>query len=585
MPDYAAPLADMRFALDTVAGLPELAALPGLEQAAPDVVEAVMEGAAKFAGEIIAPLNVIGDKQGSRLENGVVRTPDGFKAAYKAYVEGGWNALAFDPEIGGQGLPKALNICVTEMWTSASMAWALNPLLTVGAVEALDIHGTDELKRLYLGKLVSGEWTGSMNLTEPQAGSDVGAMRTRASREGDHYRIKGQKIFITYGEHDLTPNIVHMVLARSPDGPPGTAGLSLYLVPKFLVNADGGLGIRNDLRAVSLEHKLGIHASPTCVMAYGDNEGAIGFLVGEENRGMECMFTMMNNARLQVGLQGLAISERAYQQARDYARMRVQGKPVTAIGPGALPILHHPDVRRMLASMKARIAAMRALIYYTAAMIDRAHHHPDAEARTKFQARVDLLIPVVKAWCTDQGVAIASLGIQVHGGMGFIEETGAAQHYRDARIAPIYEGTNGIQANDLLGRKVQRDSGAAMAALIAEMRGAPEPGGHRELAAGINALATATTWLVEHAPERAATLAGAVPYLELTGIVTGGWLLALEAKEAKRRLDEHEGDAAFNRAKLATARFYAEQLLATAPALLPAVTGGDTVMGFDLGAL
>ncbi|MGH6980062.1 MAG: acyl-CoA dehydrogenase family protein, partial [Stellaceae bacterium] len=363
MADYAAPLAEMRFTLETVAGLDRLTALPAFEHADADLVDAVMNGAATFASDVIAPLNRVGDKEGCRLENGVVRTPDGWKHAYQAYVDGGWNAVAFDERIGGQGLPRALSVCLTEMWTAASMAWALNPLLTVGAVEALDRHGTDELKRLYLPKLVSGEWTGSMNLTEPQAGSDVGAMRTRATRDGDRYRIKGQKIFITYGEHDLTENIVHMVLARSPDGPPGTAGLSLFLVPKYLVNADGSLGARNDLRAVSLEHKLGIHASPTCVMVYGDNDGAIGWLVGEENRGMECMFTMINNARLQVGLQGLAIAERAYQQARDYARTRVQGKPVTATAPGTYPIVHHPDVRRMLLSMRGRIAAMRALVY------------------------------------------------------------------------------------------------------------------------------------------------------------------------------------------------------------------------------
>ncbi len=583
MADYTAPLADMRFALDIVARLPELTALPGFARADSDTVAAVMEGAASFASEIVAPLNVVGDKQGSRLENGVVRTPDGFKEAYKAYVDGGWNAVAFDEAIGGQGLPRALNACITEMWTAASMAWALNPLLTVGAVEALAAHGSDELKRLYLGKLVSGEWPASMNLTEPQAGSDVGAMRTRAIRDGDRYRIKGQKIFITYGDHDLSDNIVHMVLARSPDGPPGTAGLSLFLIPKFLVNADGSLGAKNDLRPVSLEHKLGIHASPTCVMAYGDNDGAVGWLVGEENRGMECMFTMMNSARLQVGLQGLAIAERAYQHARDYTRTRVQGRPVTATAPGTYPIMHHPDVRRMLLSMRARIEAMRALVYYTAATIDRASHAADVEARARFQERADLLIPVVKAWCTDQGVLVASIGIQIHGGMGFIEETGAAQYYRDARIAPIYEGTNGIQANDLLGRKVQRDRGAAVTALIVAMRG--DVNGNEALETGIDALEDATRWLVANAKERAVTLSGAVPYLELMGIVAGGWLLALEAAEARRRLDAHDGDTSFNKAKLATARFYDEHVLATAYGLLPAIKGGEAVLGFDLEAL
>ncbi len=582
MADYTAPLADMRFALDTAAGLSQLATLPAFHHVAPDLVDAVMAGAAKLASEVIAPINVIGDRQGSQFENGVVRTAPGFKEAYQAYVEGGWNAVAFAEAIGGQGLPRALDMCLTEMWTSGSMAWALNPLLTAGAVEALEMHGSQGLKQLYLGKLVSGEWTASMNLTEPQAGSDVGAIRTRATREGDHYRIKGQKIFITYGEHDLTPNIVHMVLARSPDGPPGTAGLSLFLIPKYLVNADGTLGARNDLRAVSLEHKLGIHASPTCVMAYGDNDGAVGWLVGDENRGMECMFTMMNNARLQVGLQGLAIAERAYQHARDYARTRVQGKPVTATGPGDHPIIHHPDVRRMLLSMRARIEAMRALVYYAAAMIDRGRHSTDSTTRQRCHERADLLIPVVKAWCTDQGVAIASLGVQIHGGMGFIEETGAAQYYRDARIAPIYEGTNGIQANDLVSRKVQRD-GAAAAALIAEMRN--EANANPTLTAAIGALEDGTTWLEANAKERAVTLSGAAPYLELMGIVAGGWLLSLEAREARHRLDSRQGDAAFYRAKCVTARFYDEHFLALAPGLLPAIKGGETVLGFDLALL
>ncbi|MGH6989283.1 MAG: acyl-CoA dehydrogenase family protein, partial [Stellaceae bacterium] len=510
MSQYAAPLDDIRFALDIVAELPRLAELPGLEQATPDLVGDVLTGAADLAGGVIAPLNVVGDREGCRLENGVVRTPEGWKRAYDAYVEGGWNALAFPEAIGGQALPRVLDIAVTEMWTSASMAWALNPLLTVCAVEALERHGSAELKRLYLPKIVTGEWTASMNLTEPQAGSDVGAMRTRSARDGDRYRIIGQKIFITYGEHDLTPNIVHMVLARSPDGPPGTAGLSLFLVPKFLVNSDGSLGARNDVKAVSLEHKLGVHASPTCVMAYGDSDGAIGFLVGEENHGMECMFTMMNNARLQVGLQGLAIAERAYQHARDYAKTRVQGKPVTATGPGPHAILHHPDVRRMLLQMKARIAAMRALVYYVAAMTDRALHHPDPDARTRFQHRVDLLIPVVKAWCTDEGVRVASLGIQIHGGMGFIEETGAAQYYRDARIAPIYEGTNGIQASDLVGRKLLRDGGAAAAtALLVEMRA--DAYDSAALAAGVNALNQATQWIVENGKDRARVFVSAAP--------------------------------------------------------------------------
>ncbi|MGO8916615.1 MAG: acyl-CoA dehydrogenase [Stellaceae bacterium] len=593
MTDYAAPIADMRFQLAEIAGIGEIATLPGCEQATPDLIDAVLEEAGKLAGGVLAPLNRSGDQQGSRLENGVVRTPEGFKEAYAQYVAGGWNALPFAPEHGGQGLPMALATAVAEMWNSANMGFALCPLLNVGAVEALTAHGSAEQQRLFLPKLIAGEWTGTMNLTEPQAGSDVGALRTRAVRDGDHYRITGQKIFITYGEHDMADNIVHLVLARLTGAPPGTRGISLFLVPKFLVNADGSLGARNDVRCVSLEHKLGIHASPTCVLAYGDGGGAIGTLIGEENRGMECMFTMMNNARLNVGLQGVAIAERAYQQARDFARQRVQGRPVTAKTAGAYPIIHHPDVRRMLLVMRAETEAMRALAYYTAGAIDRARHHPDDEARAHHQHRVDLLIPVVKAWCTDLGVDIASTGVQVHGGMGFIEETGAAQHLRDARIAPIYEGTNGIQANDLVGRKLLRDRGEAAGALIAEMRTvdaalAARPGDdlaalRAPLAAGLDALERATGWMVEHAasdPPRG--LAGAVPYLKLMGAVTGGWLMAKSALAAEALLAGRAGDAGFNEAKLVTARCFAEQVLPAAPALLPAVMGGGTVMGFDL---
>ena len=593
MTDYAAPLADMRFALTEIAGMAEIAALPGCEQASADLVDTVLEEAGKLAAGVIAPLNRLGDQRGSRLENGVVRTPDGFKEAWAEYVAGGWNALPFREEHGGQGLPFALATAVAEKWNTANMSFALCPLHTIGPVEALEAHGTAEQKRLFLPKLISGPWTGTMNLTEPQAGSDVGALRTRAEREGDHYRIRGQKIFITYGEHDMAENIVHLVLARLPDAPPGTKGISLFLVPKFLVGADGSLGQRNDVRCVSLEHKLGIHASPTCVLAYGDNGGAIGFLVGDENRGMECMFTMMNNARLNVGLQGVAIAERAYQQARDFARQRVQGRPVTAKAAGAYPIIHHPDVRRMLLLMRAQTEAMRALAYYAAGAIDRARHHPDLAERERQQRRVDLLIPAVKAWCTDLGVEIASLGVQVHGGMGFIEETGAAQHLRDARIAPIYEGTNGIQANDLVGRKLLRDRGAAAGELIAEMRAieralADEPGEDlaalaRPLAAALDAVEQATEWMVDHGesdPPRA--LAGAVPYLKQLATAAGGWLMAKSALAATARLRARAGDAGFNEAKLVTVRFYAEHMLPAAPALLPAITGGTTVMAFDL---
>jgi 3-(methylthio)propanoyl-CoA dehydrogenase len=588
---YSPPLADMRFALDELAGLPEIARLPGCEQASADLVDAVLEEAAKLARDVLAPLNDVGDRERARLENGVVRTPPGFKEAYRRYAEGGWNALPFEPAHGGQGLPVALSTAILEMWNSANMGFALCPLLNIGAVELLQAHGSAAQKETYLAKMVSGEWTGTMNLTEPQAGSDVGALRTRAVREGDHYRIAGQKIFITYGDHDFTENIVHMVLARLPDAPPGTKGISLFLVPKFLVDPDGRIGDRNDIRTVSLEHKLGIHASPTCVLAFGDNGGAIGWLVGEENRGIECMFTMMNSARLNVGLQGVAIAERAYQQARDFARQRIQGRPIGA--KTTLPIVHHPDVRRMLIGMKAQIEAMRGLAYVAAGTIDRARHENDAARREAAQRRVDLLIPVVKAWSTDLGVEIASTGVQVHGGMGYIEETGAVQHLRDSRINPIYEGTNGIQANDLVGRKLMRDKGAAARELIAEMRlldrflAAQRATAfatiRAQLAPAIDALEAATAWLVENwDSDPARTIAGAVPYLKLFGTVAGGWVMARAALAAESRLDRGEGERGFNEAKLATAAFYAEQYLPGATGLVPAVRGGATIMDFNL---
>jgi alkylation response protein AidB-like acyl-CoA dehydrogenase len=588
---YSPPLADMRFALDELAGLPQIALLPGCEQASADLVDAVLEEAAKLARDVLAPLNDVGDRERARLENGVVRTPSGFKEAYRRYAEGGWNAVPFEPAHGGQGLPVALSTAILEMWNSANMGFALCPLLNIGAVELLQAHGSDAQKDTYLGKMVSGEWTGTMNLTEPQAGSDVGALRTRAVKDGDHFRIAGQKIFITYGDHDFTENIVHMVLARLPDAPAGTRGISLFLVPKFLVNPDGSLGARNDIRTVSLEHKLGIHASPTCVLAFGDNGGAIGWLVGEENRGIECMFTMMNSARLNVGLQGVAIAERAYQQARDFARQRVQGRPLGA--KTALPIVHHPDVRRMLLGMKAQIEAMRGLAYVVAGTIDRARHERDAALREAAQRRVDLLIPVVKAWSTDLGVEIASTGVQIHGGMGYIEETGAVQHLRDSRINPIYEGTNGIQANDLLGRKLMRDRGAAARDFIAEMRlldrflaAQPAPAFatiRTHLAPAFDALEAATAWIVESwDADPARTIAGAVPYLKLFGTVAGGSVMARAALAAQSRLDRGDGADGFNQAKLATAAFYAEQYLPGAAGLLPAVRGGATIMDFDL---
>jgi alkylation response protein AidB-like acyl-CoA dehydrogenase len=586
---YAAPLADMRFVLEEVAGI---AVLPGGEAADPELVEAILGAAAKFAESELAPLNQPADRVGSVLENGVVRTPPGFREAYARYVEGGWNGLAGDPGYGGQGLPFALAIPVAEMLDAACMSFALCPLLNFAAIEMMQAYGSEEQKRVYLGKLVSGEWTGTMNLTEPQAGSDLGALTTRAvpahdPSRGDHYRIVGQKIFISYGDHDLAPNVVHAVLARTPGAPPGSKGISLFLVPKFLPDGAGELGPRNTVRTLSLEHKLGIHASPTCVLAYED---AIGWRIGEENRGLEYMFTMMNNARLNVGVQGVAIAERAYQQARDFARTRVQGRPPgAAADSGALPIIHHPDVRRMLLWMRAATEAMRSLAYYAAALIDRGRRHPEPAERLAAQRRADLLIPVVKAWCTDTGVAVASTGIQLHGGMGYIEETGAAQHLRDARIAPIYEGTNGIQANDLVGRKLARDRGGAAVGLFAaigttvaalDQPGKPDfPPVVAALRAGLKALETATAVLVES--DAAMAAAGAAPYLELFGMVCAGWLMAHQALAADRLLAAGNGDPAFLHAKIATVRFYATHFLASAPGFLPAIRGGATVLDFD----
>ncbi len=583
---YAAPIGEMRFALDAIAGLPEIARLPGYEEATPDLVSAILAEAAKLAGDVIAPLNHPGDRQGSIFENGVVRTPDGFQEAYRQFVEGGWNALPFDPDFGGQGLPWALATAVQEMWQAANLSFGLCPLLTAGAVELLQAHGSDQQKTDYLARMISGEWTGTMNLTEPQAGSDVGALKTKAVRNGDHYLITGQKIFITWGEHDCADNIVHMVLARLPDAPEGTKGISLFLVPKYVVNEDGTLGSHNDLRCVSLEHKLGINASPTAVMSYGDSGGAVGYLVGEENQGMACMFTMMNNARLAVGLQGVAIAERAYQQARAFAFERTQSRAIDG-GKESVKIIRHPDVRRMLATMKARTEAARALAYLAAGALDRAKREPDGETRKAAQARLDLLIPLTKAWCTDIGCEVASLGVQVHGGMGFIEETGAAQHYRDARILPIYEGTNGIQALDLLGRKLLRDQGTAMRDLIAELRhglpradtASPQIAALRPpLTEAIDCLERTTDWLLQAGNESLAKgAAAATPYQTLAASTLGAWLLARSAVEAAKG-----DDARFAAAKLKTARFYADSLLGEVKGLSEAVIrGAEAVLAFE----
>lgn len=584
MSDYNAPVTDILFTMKAIAGLEDLAGLPGYADATPETVQAILEEAGKFAGAVLAPLNAVGDREGSKLENGVVRTPAGSKEAYKSFAAAGWNAVAFDPDYGGQGMPWVLTSALQEIWNAADMAFALCPLLTQGAIEALQFVGTPQQKATYLPKMISGEWTGTMNLTEPQAGTDLGAIRTRAEPTGEEgvYRLRGQKIFITYGEHDFTENIVHFVLARLPDAPAGSKGISLFIVPKFLPNPDGSIGPRNDLRVVSLEKKLGIHASPTCVMAYGDNEGAIAYRVGEANRGLEYMFIMMNNARLAVGIQGLAIAERATQHAVAYARQRVQGTPVD--GTRGAPILHHPDVRRNLLTMRALTEGMRALVLYCAGALDRSKRHPDEAERARQQALTDLLIPIVKAWCTDQGVRVASIGIQVHGGVGFIEQTGAAQYFRDARIAPIYEGTNGVQAIDLLGRKLLRDQGKTMLGLIAEMNANLDGLADRAaLAAALQQMEQATRHLLKTgAGDLPAALAAATPYLGLCGSVIAGWLLARAAHAARNQ----SGLAPdFVAAKQATAAFFSNNLLIEATSEAARVVNGSaSTLAFPLDA-
>jgi alkylation response protein AidB-like acyl-CoA dehydrogenase len=508
-------------------------------------------------------------------------------------LAGGWNGLSGQTEFGGQGLPHVVAMPVQEMWNSANMAFCLCPMLTTGVLEAFRLCGSAEQKKMFLPKLTSGEWSGTMNLTEPQAGSDLSAVRTRAVPEGDHYRIHGTKIFITWGEHDLAQNIIHLVLARTPDAPEGVKGISLFIVPKFLVNPDGSLGERNDVRCVSIEHKLGIHASPTCVLAYGDEKGAIGYLVGAENRGLESMFIMMNHARLGVGLEGVALAERAYQHALDYAKTRVQGRAIGQKSGDRVTIIHHPDVRRMLMTMKAQTEAMRALAYTASATLDLSRHHPDGKERRRNQALVDFLIPVVKGWCTEQCIEIATIGVQVHGGVGFVEETGAAQFLLDARITTIYEGTTGIQASDLVGRKVGYEKGATAFAVLDEMRafdGALARSKNADVAAArdgfkraVDGLASATRWIVETFPaDPNAVAAVSVPYLRLWGTVAGGWLMARSALIAESKLAARAGDADFYRTKIATARFYAEHVLVQAPGLRDTVVkGGAGVMGLS----
>jgi alkylation response protein AidB-like acyl-CoA dehydrogenase len=585
MPEYQAPIADMKFVLRELVDMKLLAQLPGFAEMTPDVADAVLDEAAKFAGAVLSPLNRSGDLEGVRWQEGQVLTAGGWKQAYDRFAADGWNALSCPVDFGGQNLPRALSALIEEMWNGANVAFALCPMLTRGAIDALELRGTAAQRDMYLPKMVSGEWTGTMNLTESQAGSDLSAVRTRAVPTKDgRYLLTGQKIFITYGEHDLTGNIIHMVLARVAGAPDGVKGTSLFLVPKFLVNADGSLGARNDVHCLSVEHKLGIHASPTCVLAFGQNGGAVAELIGEENRGLEYMFIMMNAARYSVGIEGVGLSERAYQTALAYARERIQGTEAGIRSGPRVPILRHPDVRRMLLMMKSQTEAMRALAGVVAVLLDAARLHPNAQERERHQARADLMIPVIKGWCTENSVDIASLGIQVHGGVGFVEETGAAQYLRDARITPIYEGTTAIQANDLIGRKLARDGGEAAQTVVAEMRTLARAlstdlklsGLVPAFAAAVDALEQAIGYVVaNYATDIRAVSVGAVPMLKLFGIVAGGWQLLRSAQIAQRRLAEAGGgDTGFYEAKILSARFYADYVLPQSSGLAHGIMHG-----------
>ncbi|MCO6502474.1 MAG: acyl-CoA dehydrogenase [Acidimicrobiales bacterium] len=582
MSNFVVPTEDMKFALDVVGRIGEISKLNGFQHLDTQTVGDIIDEAGRFFTEVIAPLNRVGDEQGSTLDDGAVTSPEGFKEAYRAYIDAGWAAAQFPEEWGGGGLPYTVGLAINEMFKTANMAFSLCPMLTHSAVEALLRHGSDEQKALYLEKLVTGEWTGTMHLTEPQSGSDLGSIRARAvPQEDGTYRIFGTKIFITWGDHDLTDNIVHFVLAKTPDAPAGTKGISMFLVPKYLPDADGSPGERNDYRIVSIEHKLGIHASPTCVVSFGDGgEGAVGWMVGNEFEGMRNMFTMMNTARIGVGIEGLALTERSYQQSLAYARERIQGRRPG--GTEEVPIIEHPDVKRMLLTMKASAEAMRALIYHTALHNDLAHHADDETTRRNAASTVALLTPVVKAWCTDLGVEMTSVGIQVHGGMGFIEETGVAQHYRDARIAPIYEGTNGIQAIDLVLRKLPLDGGDAvsrhisgMTEVMDRMHAHPDLEVFRDrLTSAIQGLVDTTEWLSARlgAGETDVVLAGATPYLRQFGLVTAGWLMAVQAVAAREGVEGY--DPEFLEAKVANARFYGEHLLPMASGLVPTIKAG-----------
>ena len=598
MPNYNAPIEDLGFVLRELIDIKEIAELPGYEDASTDVIDAVLSAAGKFASDVLAPLNRPGDQQPPVLSNGVVTTMEGWKDAYQQFIESGWTGLIFDPAFGGQGLPRVVGTAVQEMWDASNMSFGLCPLLTQAAAAAISQCGSEEQKKVYLSKLVSGEWAGTMNLTEPQAGSDLSAVRTRAEpTAAGHYLITGQKIFITYGEHDLTDNIIHLVLARTPDAPEGVGGISLFLVPKFILDEQGELGQRNDLLCTGLEHKLGIHGSPTAVMSYGDKGGATGYLIGEENHGLEYMFIMMNLARHAVGIEGYAIAERAYQRALNYARERTQGRAVGGGDGGRVSIIAHPDVARMLLDMKSRIEAMRAVSLYAAAATDKSLRHPDEAERARSQRTVDVLIPIVKGWSTEVGTWVASSGVQVHGGMGFIEETGAAQHYRDVRITTIYEGTTGIQAADLVGRKLVRDGGRMATELIEQMdneiaevrQTSAEPVVEISIASSdsLKLLSSATAWILESAgQDPRIPYAAAFQYLMLWGVVAGGWQMNKAAAAAADGLERGRGDPDFYRGKLLTCRHYAEHVLPEAESYYRAVVSGSTaVLDAAAGAL
>jgi alkylation response protein AidB-like acyl-CoA dehydrogenase len=593
---YKAPLKDMLFNIQHIAGIEQVAKIPGFEDAGLDTAQAVLEECAKFNEGVLAPLNWAGDINPSSFKNGVVTTTPGFKEAFKQYAEGGWQALQHPAEYGGQGLPKTIGAACGEMLNSANMSFALCPLLSDGAIEALLTAGSDELKATYLEKLVSGEWTGTMNLTEPQAGSDLAAVRSRAEPQADGtYKVFGTKIYITYGEHDMADNIVHLVLARVTGAPEGVKGISLFVVPKFMVGKDGTLGARNDVHCVSIEHKMGIKASPTAVLQYGDNGGAVGYIVGQENRGLEYMFIMMNSARYAVGMQGIAVAERAYQKAVSFAKDRVQSRPVDGSIKASAPIIHHPDVKRMLMTMRAYTEGCRAMASVAAAAYDASHHHPDADVRKQNLAFYEFMVPLVKGYSTEMSLEVTSTGVQVHGGMGFIEETGAAQYYRDAKILTIYEGTTAIQANDLIGRKTMRDGGQTAKGIAAQIEATEgdllKQGSAdalvvaKRLKAARLALIDVIEFVVDFGKNSPnAVFAGSVPYLMLAGNVVAGWQMGRSLLVAQEQLAKGV-DVEFMKAKITTARFYADHLLTKAPGMRDSIVeGADCVTALALEA-